>query len=46
MSFRKLLMAALVASATAPAFAAVETYEIEPMHTYPSIEFSHMGISI
>jgi len=46
MSFRKLLMGALVGSAITPVFAAVETYEIEPMHTYPSIEFSHMGISI
>jgi len=35
---------ALLASSTA--FAASETYKIDPMHTYPSLEFSHMGISV
>lgn len=41
----KLLAAALVAGMTQPAVAAVEHYEVDPNHTYPSIEFSHMGIS-
>jgi len=42
----KLTLAALVASMAGPAFAAADQYEIEPNHTYPSIEFSHMGISV
>ncbi len=41
----KLTLAALVASMSGPLFAAVDKYEIEPNHTYPSFEFSHMGIS-
>src|SRR6266850_3864786 len=41
----KLTIAAMVAGMTGPAFAAAENYEIEPNHTYPSFEFSHMGIS-
>jgi polyisoprenoid-binding protein YceI len=28
------------------AAAAVETYTVDPTHTYPSIEFPHMGISV
>jgi len=42
----KLTLAALLAGMVAPVFAAVDIYEIEPNHTYPSIEFSHMGISV
>jgi len=42
----KLTLAALVAAMAGPAFAAADKYEIEPNHTYPSIEFSHMGISV
>lgn len=42
----KLILAALVAAMTGPAFAAADRYEIEPNHTYPSFEFSHMGISV
>ena len=38
------LLAAVAGAA--PALAAVETYRIDPEHTYPSIEFAHMGISI
>ena len=30
----------------APALAAVDEYTIDPNHTYPSIEFSHMGLSV
>ena len=43
---RKLTIAALVASTAGPALAAVDKYEIDPSHTYPSLEFSHMGISV
>lgn len=43
---RQLTIIALVATAAGPALAAVDTYQIDPNHTYPSIEFSHMGISI
>jgi polyisoprenoid-binding protein YceI len=42
----KLILAAFVAAMTGPAFAAADRYEIEPNHTYPSFEFSHMGISV
>lgn len=42
----KLTLAALVAAMAGPVFAAVDKYEIEPNHTYPSFEFSHMGISV
>lgn len=41
----KLIMIVLIAIAL-PAFAAVEHYKIDPTHTYPSFEFSHMGISV
>ncbi len=42
---KKLIVAALIAS-TAPALAAADKYRIDPDHTYPSIEFSHLGISV
>jgi polyisoprenoid-binding protein YceI len=42
----KLLPAALLALVSVPALAAPETYQIDPMHTFPSFEFSHMGISV
>jgi polyisoprenoid-binding protein YceI len=40
------LIAAVIASIAAPTFAASDKYAIDPTHTYPSIEFSHMGISV
>jgi len=43
---RKLMIAALATGICDVAFGAVEKYIIDPNHTYPSIEFSHMGISI
>ena len=43
---RKALATALIASTAGPALAAVDRYTIDPDHTYPSIEFSHMGISV
>lgn len=41
------LSAALVVSATAAtaAFAAPETYNIDPTHTFPSFSYSHFGLS-
>jgi polyisoprenoid-binding protein YceI len=42
----KLTIAALVAGAAGTALGAAEKYAVDPNHTYPSIEFSHMGISI
>ena len=42
---RLFVAAALVAGIAGPALAEVENYEVDPNHTYPSIEFSHMGIS-
>jgi polyisoprenoid-binding protein YceI len=42
----RFIMAALIATAAGSAFATSETYVIDPMHSYPSFEFSHMGISV
>jgi polyisoprenoid-binding protein YceI len=39
---RKLI--ACIALASSPALAA-DRYEVDPMHTFPALEFSHMGIS-
>jgi len=36
----------IVAGASISAFAAINTYTIETHHTYPSLEMSHMGISV
>ena len=44
-SFLKCLLAAFVTAAALPAFAA-DNYTVDPMHTYPSIEFPHMGMSV
>ncbi|HZP94138.1 MAG TPA: YceI family protein [Burkholderiales bacterium] len=46
MPIEKLMLAVLIAGAAGPALAAEEKYAIDPNHTYPSIEFSHMGISV
>ena len=41
------LVAAFAALATAlPAAAAVETYTIDPRHTFPSFEVMHFGVSL
>ena len=37
---------ALFAVAALPAEAAPEKYVIDPMHTYPSLEMPHMGLSV
>ncbi|GAP65935.1 protein yceI precursor [Mizugakiibacter sediminis] len=39
------LAAALLAAAAGTAMAAPATYTVDPMHTYPSFEADHMGIS-
>jgi polyisoprenoid-binding protein YceI len=46
MSLTKCLLAAVIASTALPAVAAPDNYTIDPMHTYPSLEFSHMGLSV
>ena len=46
MSPTRTLIAALLAGAAVPALAAPDNYTIDPTHTYPSIEFSHMGLSV
>ena len=46
MSFNKCLLAALMAGASLPAIAAPDNYTIDPTHTFPSLEFSHMGLSV
>lgn len=45
MTLKKIALAALLA-ATAQQTLAADIYPIEPMHTFPSFEFSHMGISV
>lgn len=42
---RKGFLFALLAAACGQAIAAPVSYEIDPMHTYPSFEADHMGIS-
>jgi len=46
MSSTNYLLAAVVACAALPAIAAPDNYTVDPMHTYPSLEFSHMGLSV
>ena len=38
-------IAAIVAGLATPAFAAPETYVIDPTHTYPRFSYSHLGLS-
>ncbi|MFC5472657.1 YceI family protein [Paraherbaspirillum soli] len=42
----KLILASLLAASAANAFAATESYTIDPNHTYPSFEADHLGISV
>ena len=42
----KFLVAATLATSASLAFAAADTYKIDPGHTYPSFEADHMGISV
>ena len=46
MSIGKMLLAAAIAGIALPALAAPENYTVDPTHTYPNIEFSHMGLSV
>jgi polyisoprenoid-binding protein YceI len=46
MSSTQYLLAVVIAAAAIPALAAPENYTVDPTHTYPSLEFSHMGISV
>ncbi len=46
MPLRQFLSAAVIAAVSLPVCAAPESYSIDPMHTYPSLEFSHMGLSV
>lgn len=43
---KRIALATLLAAASLPTFAAVDHYTIEPSHTYPSFEASHLGISV
>jgi polyisoprenoid-binding protein YceI len=44
--FKKELATLLLVVLAWPALGAPEKYKIDPEHTYPSLEFSHMGISV
>jgi polyisoprenoid-binding protein YceI len=46
MSRKTLLLAALLSAASMPVVAETAHYTIDPMHTYPSFEADHMGISV
>jgi len=46
MSLTKYLLTAAIAGTAVPAVAAPDNYTVDPAHTYPSIEFSHMGLSV
>ncbi len=46
MKMKQLIIALLASSLTATAFAAADTYTIDPGHTYPSFEADHMGLSV
>lgn len=42
---KKLVLVAALGAISATAFAAPETYNVEPTHTYPRFEYSHFGYS-
>lgn len=42
----KIAIAAVLAGLAGPTFAASGKYTIDPTHTFPSLEFSHMNLSI
>lgn len=46
MSAKRWVLSVIIGGALVPAIAAADSYTIDPHHTYPSLEFSHMGISI
>ncbi|HEX5056201.1 MAG TPA: YceI family protein [Gammaproteobacteria bacterium] len=46
MSFRNWILAAVLSVIAGGAGAAPEKYTLDPSHTYPSLEFPHMGLSM
>jgi polyisoprenoid-binding protein YceI len=46
MKLKQLAFALMASAVTATAFAAADTYNIDPRHTYPSFEADHMGLSV
>ncbi|MES2316366.1 MAG: YceI family protein [Pseudomonadota bacterium] len=46
MKMKQLIIALLASGIAASAFAAADTYTIDPKHTYPSFEADHMGLSV
>lgn len=42
----RFLSAAAIAAISLSVYAAPENYSVDPTHTYPSLEFSHMGLSV
>ena len=46
MTLKHLLAAAVLSGTALTAIAAPESYTVDPTHTYPSLEFSHMGMSV
>ncbi len=46
MKLKQLSIALLASTVAATAFAAADTYTIDPSHTYPSFEADHMGLSV
>jgi polyisoprenoid-binding protein YceI len=46
MLLKKTVLAGAFAAVSFPVCAAPESYTVDPMHTYPSLEFSHMGLSV
>ena len=44
---KKLLATSLISALFAgQAFAAAQTYQIDPAHTFPSFSYSHLGLSL
>jgi polyisoprenoid-binding protein YceI len=46
MNLHPCLFGLLAVAAALPAYSAPETYVIDPEHTFPSLEMSHMGLSV
>ena len=46
MRIATLLVTATLASTLLPGIAAAANYRLDPDHTFPSLEFSHMGLSV
>ena len=43
---KRLILATAVAAFASPALAEVESYTVDPNHTFPSFEIGHMGFSL